>query len=387
MRHHRYNQDFKFFREPEEFNRDSDLSFLKYCLGAALYMPASQDFAKIVLTKKYVCLTTMVICFEDAIDEAKVPEAEKNTVENLERLYKALENGDLKREDVPLMFFRARSTEQFKQLRKIIDPKYYALVAGFVFPKFSSNNGEDYFNTLKEINATTEHTVYAMPLLEGVELAFKEGRFAELMKVKAIIDANKDDVLNVRVGATDFSSVFGARRGIDYTIYDIATVADCLLDVLNTFTRRNEYVVSGPVWEYFSSNWSNRYQKKFEPLSNKNESVNTIIRSNRIIDPSIDGLIRETLLDGANGFIGKTSIHPSHIRYINALHAVTREEYEDACQILDTSGGVIKSKKSNKMNEIKPHTNWANKILMKAKAYGVLENGSDFFALVEAPIQ
>ena len=171
------------------------------------------------------------------------------------------------------------------------------------------------------------------------------------------------------------------------TIYDIITVADCLLDVLNTFTRHNDYVVSGPVWEYFSSNWSNRYQKKFEPLEHKHKSVKTIIHNESIIDPSIDGLIRETLLDIANGFTGKTSIHPSHIRYINALQAVTREEYEDACQILDTSGGVIKSKKSNKMNEIKPHTNWANRILMRARAYGVLENESDFFALVEAPVQ
>ncbi len=387
MRHHRYNPGFKFYREPEEFNRDSDLSFLRYCLGAALYMPAFQDFATIVLTKKYKCLTTMVVCFEDAIDASQVPAAQKSVVENLERLYIALEAGELSKNDVPLIFFRARSKEQFCQLKEIIAPKYYAIVAGYVFPKFSSGNGESYFNTLKEINATTEHTVYGMPLLEGLELAFKEGRFEELMKVKAIIDANKEYVLNVRVGATDFSSAFGVRRGIDYTIYDIIPVSDCLLDVLNTFIRGNDYVVSGPVWEYFSSNWSNRYQKKFEPLENKNKSVNTIIRSNSIIDSSIDGLIRETLRDVANGFTGKTAIHPSHIRYINALQAVTREEYEDACQILDTSGGVIKSKNSNKMNEIKPHTNWANRVLMRAKAYGVLETESDFFSLVQAPVQ
>lgn len=387
MRHHRYNSDFKFFIEPENFNRDSDMDFLKYCLGAALYMPAFQDFASIILNKKYKCLTTIVMCFEDAIDESQVPAAENSVVENLERLYVAKQNGELLDENTPLMFFRARSIEQFKSLKDKIDPKYYDLVAGFVFPKFNSTTGAEYYNILREINNTTDHTVYGMPILEGSELALKEGRLAELSKIKVIIDANHDYVLNVRVGATDFSSAFGVRRGIDYTIYDIITVTDCLLDVLNTFSRGNEYVVSGPVWEYFSSNWSNRYKKKFEPLENKDSSVKTIIHNESIIDQSIDGLIRETLLDIANGFTGKTSIHPSHIRYINALQAVTQEEYEDACQILDTSGGVIKSKTSNKMNEIKPHTNWANRIMMRARAYGVLENESDFFALIEAPRQ
>lgn len=387
MKHHAYNSTFKFYREPEEFNRDSDVSFLKYCLGAALYMPAFQDFATIIMTRKYKCLTSMVICFEDAIDASQVSSAEKSVVENLERLHQAIKSGELLKQNIPLVFFRARSKEQFRQLKEMIAPKYYDIVVGYVFPKFNSENGEDYFKTLKEINEKSEHVVYGMPLLEGVELACKESRLPELPKVKAIIDANKDYVLNVRVGATDFSSVFGVRRGIDYTIYDIVTVADCLLDVLNTFTRHNDYVVSGPVWEYFSSNWSNRYQKKFEPLDKSHQSVKTIIHSENIIDSSIDGLIRETLLDVANGFTGKTSIHPSHIRYINALQAVTKEEYEDACQILDTSGGVIKSKTSNKMNEIKPHTNWANRILMRAKAYGVLENESDFFHLVEAAKQ
>ncbi len=385
MKHQRYNPDFSFYREPEEFNRDSDMSFLKYCLGAALYMPAYQDFATIVLTRKYKCLTTMVVCFEDAIDETQVSSAEKSAVENFERLYCALKDASLLYENLPLIFCRARSVEQFYELKKIIDPKYYDIIAGYVFPKFSSKNGNEFFKVLNEINSQTDHKVYGMPLLEGTELAEKETRISELMKVKSIIDKNKDYVLNVRVGATDFSSVFGARRGVDYTIYDIITVADCLLDILNTFTRYNDYVVSGPVWEYFSSHWSNRYEKKFEPIDKKDKSVKTIIHNDSIVDSSIDGLIRETLLDIANGFTGKTSIHPSHIRYINALQAVSREEYEDACQILDTSGGVIKSKTSNKMNEIKPHTNWANRILMRARAYGVLENGSDFFELVEAP--
>jgi citrate lyase beta subunit len=87
------------------------------------------------------------------------------------------------------------------------------------------------------------------------------------------------------------------------------------------------------------------------------------------------------ILDKANGFIGRTVIHPTHIKFVNAMQAVTLEEYEDACQILNTDGGVIKSHNANKMNEIAPHTNWAEKIYMRAKVYGVIKDGTEYLKL------
>ena len=56
--------------------------------------------------------------------------------------------------------------------------------------------------------------------------------------------------------------------------------------------------------------------------------------------------------------------------------AVSEEVYKDALQVLNTSGGVIKSESGNKMNEIGPHRCWAEKIIMRAKAYGVIKNES-----------
>ena len=108
----------------------------------------------------------------------------------------------------------------------------------------------------------------------------------------------------------------------------------------------------------------------------------TLLQNQTIVDTAIDGLLREILLDRVNGFIGKTAIHPSHIRYVNALQAVTREEYEDACQILKIGGGVVKSKNSNKMNEIKPHTNWAQRVVKRGEAYGVIESESEYLSLI-----
>ena len=100
------------------------------------------------------------------------------------------------------------------------------LITAINFPKFNSNNGEDFFAQLDSLNKKFGEKVYGMPILESREMAYVETRLPELMGVKTILDKYKDLVLNVRVGGTDWSSIFGVRRGINYTIYDILTVSD-----------------------------------------------------------------------------------------------------------------------------------------------------------------
>ena len=120
---------------------------------------------------------------------------------------------------------------------------------------------------------------------------------------------------------------------------------------------------------------------KFEEMP---KTINSsLFKQETLINDAVDGLLRELLLDRANGFIGKTIIHPTHIPYVNGMLAVTKEVYDDAMQILDTSGGVVKSTSGNKMNEIGPHRCWAEKIVMRAKAYGVIENESKYRDLFE----
>ena len=64
------------------------------------------------------------------------------------------------------------------------------------------------------------------------------------------------------------------------------------------------------------------------------------------------------------------------------MQAVTEEEYRDALNILSSEkGGVFKGENGNKMNEVKPHTNWATKIYMRARAYGVIENENSYIKL------
>jgi hypothetical protein len=216
-----------------------------------------------------------------------------------------------------------------------------------------------------------------MPILEGTSIAFLETRVEELSNLKQEITAFDDLILNLRIGGTDFSSIFGVRRGINTSIYDILPMRDCISDILNFFTRQDVgYCLSAPVWEYFLADSKDDLSKHLD--LNLHHSL---LNRKPILNDAIDGLLREVLIDKSNGFVGKTVIHPSHLIYVNGMQAITKEEYEDATQIIHTKGGVVKSVKSNKMNEINPHTSWAKQVLAKADAYGVIEDETHYLKL------
>jgi citrate lyase beta subunit len=378
MRHHSYNKSFRFIKDPIDFNKNTDKNELQYCLGATLYMPGTKDILDKILKKKLTDLTSFVMCFEDAIQEEDLQNAEENVLAHLDGITSAIEQDLLTIDEIPLMFLRVRNPEQFKSFSKKLMPKHTNVLSGFTFPKFNSHNAGDYFKTLERLCAKTDTLLYGMPILEGEILAHRETRNDELLILKRILKPFKEAVLNIRVGGTDFSSIWGVRRGVNYSIYDILPVRDCLSDILNFFNRADEdYLVSAPVWEYF--------------LAHKQDDINELLKKklhislmNRvpIINEAIDGLLREIIIDKANGFVGKTVIHPSHVRFVNAMQVVIEEEYNDAMQILSTSGGVVKSSLGNKMNEVNPHRSWAKKVVNRAAAYGVVKSEEDVLNLI-----
>ncbi|WP_439488428.1 HpcH/HpaI aldolase/citrate lyase family protein [Algoriphagus sp.] len=377
MKHHQYNTGFKFVHNPIDFNKYTDREVLQYCLGATLYMPGKKDILPAIFNKKLLGLTSMVLDFEDAIAKEDLSLAEENVYNFLESIADAISKGRFSDDDLPLLFLRVRNINQFVSFSEKLSLKHVQILAGFVFPKFSTKNGDLFLSHLKYLNEYFGEILYGMPILESSEIAYKESRAAELEGVMKLMKPYRELIVNVRVGATDISSKFAVRRGIDYSIYDILMVRDCLADILNYLSREGEeYVLSAPVWEYFLADKGMKFQETIDT------NIHTsLLRRNLIVDEAIDGLLREVIIDKANGFVGKTIIHPSHLKYVNAIQCVTEEEYEDALQIVSTSGGVIKSSKSNKMNEINPHKNWAKKILLRAKAYGVIENEASYFKL------
>ena len=376
MRHQRYNPDFSFVVEPEHFNKYTDRDLLQYCLGATMYMPGYKDFLEKILDNSMPGLTTMVLDFEDACPEERVPEAMENVHTLLAAVTDAVDSGRLDGDLVPLIFVRIRDLAQFKAFGSKLTKKEARSLCGINFPKFNAENGYEYFAYLLDLNEQLGEILYGMPIIEDPEVAYKETRISELIGIRKILDKYHRLVLQVRVGGTDFSSVFGVRRGVDYSLYDIMVVRECLSDIINVCARNNDYVVSGPVWEYFRA----PKELMFEELP-KHGLEDYLMRRKPMVNNEIDGLLREVILDKANGFIGRTVIHPTHVKFVNALMAVTKEQYDDARQILGTGGGVVKGSGGNKMNEIRPHTNWANKIYNRGRAFGVIENEAAYIKL------
>jgi citrate lyase beta subunit len=260
-----------------------------------------------------------------------------------------------------------------------------ALLTGFVFPKFTAKNGGLYFEVLDKINKCQMKPIYGMPILESPEIMYMESRQKSLLEVKQLLDSYRKLVLNVRIGATDFSGLFGLRRSPDMTIYDISVIRSCIDNIINVFTRLDSgYVVSGPVWEFYSSERVLKPLLRHGPFTDNLGQAGEKMRD-ALLNRYMDGLLHEIVLDKANGLIGKTIIHPSHIKPVQALCVVTHEEYMDACSILAESRGdvgVVSSAYGNKMNEIKPHTRWAQKIMIKSKIYGVFHEQHNFTSLL-----
>lgn len=376
MRHHNYNPNFNFVKAPVEFNKYTDRDTLQYCLGATLYMPGTKDIKDKVLNHQ-LDVTSLVMCCEDAIKEEDLPIAEQNILDHMDFFADKIAAGELTHDDIPLIFVRVRNPEHFKRFADRITSKQASVLTGFNFPKFNSKNALDTMRTLVAVNNRHGVVLYGMPILEGPEVAFPELRGQELLLLRNILEPYKNLILNIRVGGTDMSSLFGVRRGINSTVYDIMPVRDALSDVLNFFNRYNDYCVSAAVWEYFRA-------YKDDDINDviKRNFHNALIKGQEIVNPAIDGLMKEVLIDRANGFVGKTIIHPTHARFVNAMFTVVEEEYNDAIQVLHTSGGVVKSAHGDKMNEIGPHRRWADKIVKRAAVYGVIKNEDSVLSLV-----
>lgn len=375
-----------FYQEPIEFSKDISKDQLAYALGATLYTPGTKrTIAEDIVRKKHEGTMSIVICLEDSISDGEVKFAEENVVIQMQLLAYMIHAGKLHPSNIPLLFIRIREP---KQMHSLVHELGNAIqcISGFVFPKFTPSNGISYIDVLRHINEQHSLSLYGMPILESPEIIYKESRIKALLSIKSILDSYRDFILNVRIGATDFSGIFGIRRNKDTTIYDISIIRDCISDIINIFSRSaDEYVISGPVWEYFGNTQRVlKPQLRQTPFRESFGSAGLTMRED-MLHRYEDGLIHEVLLDQANGLIGKTVIHPSHIKLIQAMHVVTLEDYLDAKAIFEsakTYNGVMKSNFSNKMNEVKPHYNWARKTLLKSNIYGVLHEEQTFIDLL-----
>lgn len=370
-----------FYRQPADFTRDCQPERLAMALGATLYAPAVRpQLAADIQRCHRDGLLSLVCCLEDAIRDDEVDAAEVNLADQLRRFSDTNPAG-------PLLFIRVRHHDQIYRMSERLGDAL-RVVSGFVLPKFRADDaGRAGLTAVRDIAAATGLPLYVMPVLESPEIAHAETRLGTLVEIRHLLDRYRDRVLALRVGVTDLCGWYGLRRPAELTAWDIGLVAQTLTEIINVLARRDGsgYLVTGPVWEYFTGG-----ERVLKPLLRESpfaehDPGGQSLR-HQLLRKSLDGLIREILLDRANGLIGKTIIHPSHASAVHALSVVSHEEYSDAAAILDDAGGggVLRSRYQNKMNEVRPHLAWAELTLRRAEMFGVAAEGVTFVDFLDA---
>ncbi|GAA4767060.1 MULTISPECIES: HpcH/HpaI aldolase/citrate lyase family protein [Streptomyces] len=376
------SRDRLFHRQPCEFDADSPAAVLSAALGATLYSPATRPrLAEDVAKQAGRGVVSMVLCLEDSIDDAEVEEAETNLVRQFSALADLRDAGA----EVPLLFIRVRHPEQIPTLTERLGPAR-RLLSGFVLPKFTEARGVPFLEALAAAEAATGRRLFAMPVLESPELLYLETRTDTLLGIARAVDKYRERVLALRLGVTDFCSAYGLRRSQEMTAYDVRIVTSVIADVVNVLGRSDGtgFTITGPVWEYFPAP-----ERMFKPQLRRSPFLEGSAEELRtaLIERDMDGLLREIELDRANGLLGKTCIHPTHVAPVHALSVVSHEEYSDARDILRPErdgGGVLRSAYTNKMNEVKPHRAWAERTLQRAEVFGVAAADVGFVDLLAA---
>lgn len=310
-----------------------------HSVGALLYSPATNQFIYGKLRDhSFGEKFSLALCLEDSIDDSAVAMGELNIV----NLFSKIKENFADFTYLPKLFIRVRCPEQMIRLCALLSNEL-DLLCGFILPKFSLDNASQYLQNIVQINQASDHKIYILPILESNDIIPLHTRISLLTSIYDLLIEYKPYVLNIRVGGNDLCHTFGIRRNIRQSIYDILPIAAILSDIITTF--HHDFVISGPVWEYFSG-----ADKEWKA-----------------------GLEKEIELDLINGFIGKTVIHPEQIAVVNDRLKVAPHDLEDALRILSFDHSirqVAKSSEGTRMNEVKTHTNWARRQLLMAYIYG-----------------
>ena len=311
-----------------------------YSVGALLYCPANNEsIVRSLTTEKFGKKFSLALCLEDTINDDFVEEAERIMIGSLKKIYAFMQEDDI---FLPKIFIRVRESFQIPRIMMALEDAQQ-LVTGFIVPKFTPDIADQFIDAILKAGEDYGRTLYMMPILESATMIDLKTRYDILYAIKDKLKRAEPIVLNIRVGGNDLCKLFGFRRHSDESIHNIKPVSNIFSDIVTVFGL--DYVVSGPVGEYFNGEgWSEGMRKEIEG-------------------------------DILCGFTGKTVIHPNQIEIVNDTYKVNRRDLEDANSILNWSKGSISmvagSQNNERMNEYKTHAIWAKKVKMLAEVFGV----------------
>jgi len=289
-------------------------------LGASIYVPAIRDDINSIANEKKINARSFIFCTEDSINESDVTLA----ISNLDKML----NTTSRSENV-LKFIRVRNE---KVLKTILEMDKIQNIDGFVFPKITAHNFEDYMQVFKEVGHE-KHDFSIMPTLETKEVF--ETKEMESLRNVFLKEEYKDHILSLRIGGNDLMNILGVRRSRYMTIYE-SPLNVTITNLITTF-KPYGFNLTSPVCEFLHDT---------------------------------ELLKREVPLDLEFGLFGKTAIHPDQISIIENAYMATEQDVEMAEAILaDDAPGVFGM--HGAMCEKATHSNWAQEILERAKIYGI----------------
>jgi len=283
-------------------------------LGATLFIPAThKNIEAVVCDNKYPELRSVLIDTEDGIKS-----------ENLDLAFKVIEKLlNIYEKKKLAIFIRPRDT---KVLEKILKIKNINKIDGFILPKFSLSNAQDYFHLLKDSD------FLIMPSIEGEEL-FNQNSLYEL---RTILLKNRKNILLVRFGLEDMLRQLKMKRSCEDSVFDFSATSYVLGSFIAIF-KSAEFAISGGVYPCFKDD---------------------------------EGFIKDVQRDLKEGLFSKTIIHPRQIKLVNELYKVTEQGLREALEILNRSEAVFNQ--NDKMAELTTMKPQAQEIIHRAKVYGTV---------------
>ena len=318
-------------------------SAIYYSVGPLLYCPADRvSIASSIKSQKFGTNYSLALCLEDTINDNFVAEAEEQLIASIGDIYHSLQNLEFY---LPKIFIRVRRPGQIKDLARRLGDSH-EIITGYILPKFSLDCADAYIEQAVNLNRGLKPVKYVMPIYESSSIVNLRTRYDTLYTLKEKLAPIESSVLNIRVGGNDLCHLFGFRREPTESIHRITPIINILSDIVTVYGT--DYVVSGPVWEYYSgAEWEKGLRKEIED-------------------------------DRLCGFTGKTIIHPNQIQPVNDGYKVTEKNYKDALRILQWNvkedSYVSGSAGGDRMDEYKTHINWAQKTRFLAECYGTVQS-------------
>lgn len=290
-------------------------------LGASLYVPATRDGLEAIGNRhKFPQLRSVVFCTEDAICAPEVPRA----LGNLASVLRCFEPTDM------LRFVRVRTPAV---LRDVLQMEGVERLTGFVLPKVTTANLDDYFDLLPD-----DSDFVVMLTLETIEVFDPLAMLA--LRDRLLQDRYRRRILSLRIGGNDLFNLLALRRPRARTIYDTPLSASIAL-LVTTF-RPHGFNLTAPVFEFLDRH---------------------------------DVLAREVENDLAYGLFGKTAIHPDQVPIIESRYRVSPEDLQAAEKILEASAAAV-FRLHGAMCEPATHRAWAAQVCERSRLYGIASQAS-----------